>query len=89
MTCVVCGATKRSHPQVESNWRAIELDENRFYACPDEFPTNGSGKNAFKAAYETVLACCFSEILKQSGRNPVSEVEDYRHCRQAERRIHG
>ena len=55
MTCVMCGATRRSDPHVESQWRGIQLDEKRYYACPAEFPPDGSSTEAFKVAYLRVM----------------------------------
>lgn len=56
MTCVMCGREQRSDPKVESNWRVLQLGEGeRYYACPDEFPPDGSDSDAFKEAYSRVL----------------------------------
>ena len=53
MTCVVCGKQERSRPQLQSNWRCLEIDSNRCYVCADEFPRDGAGEKAFKTAYQT------------------------------------
>lgn len=78
MTCVVCNEQHQSHPSVETEWRALEVDDRVFYACPGEFPPDGSTKGEFKAAYQFVLACCISESLRLSGKLPNLDVEKYR-----------
>ena len=55
MTCVMCGAQERSDPDVNSEWRMIMADSEKYYACPDEFPPDDAGKVAFTEAYETIL----------------------------------
>jgi hypothetical protein len=55
MVCAICGRKKRSDPAVESNWRAIDLDEQRYYICVQHFPPDGSGAKAFKHAYDWIL----------------------------------
>ncbi len=55
MTCVVCGAERRSHPAVESDWRCVIVDGERFYVCPAEFPPDGAGREAFREAYLKVM----------------------------------
>jgi hypothetical protein len=59
MTCVMCGAEQQSDPDVESDWRCIEVCGVRGYACPDEFPPDGAGKEEFEEAYLKVLARIF------------------------------
>lgn len=55
MTCVMCGKVQIAHPDVESNWRCIQMDEDKYYACTDHFPPDGSPKEAFTHAYMLVL----------------------------------
>ncbi len=55
MTCIMCGATQRSSPNVESQWRGLQADGVLYYACPAEFPPDGSEAEAFKRAYVRVL----------------------------------
>jgi hypothetical protein len=56
MTCVVCGAKRRSHPAVESDWRCVIVDGERFYVCPNEFPSDDLGREEdFREAYRLVL----------------------------------
>lgn len=86
MICVVCGSELRSHPEVETDWRCLELDEHIFYACPKEFPHNGSMAQDFKHAYELVLSCCLNEILKKKGKPEMPEVEKYQSLRWSEAR---
>ena len=78
MTCVVCGRTEESHPLVKSDWRYIEIDEIGFYACPEEFPSDGATKRDFQTSYEVVLSCCLNEMMKTSGETPLGLVESYR-----------
>ncbi|MCA0453392.1 MAG: hypothetical protein LCI00_05415 [Chloroflexi bacterium] len=37
MTCVMCKKEQQSDPKVESNWTAIQADEQVFYICPTCF----------------------------------------------------
>lgn len=78
MTCVVCAKQQRSNPESLSNWRCLEIDGDRCYACPDEFPPDRAGKKAFKTAYQFVIACSLNEILKRSNKPPNAEVESAR-----------
>jgi hypothetical protein len=55
MVCVVCSAQRRSHPGVESDWRCVIVDGERFYVCPGEFPPDGAGREAFREAYLEVM----------------------------------
>ena len=72
MTCVICGATERSAPDKQTDWRAIDLDRERFYACPKEFPPDGatvSTAEAFALAYTKVIKAAL-EQLRQRRRKP-------------------
>lgn len=64
MTCILCGKKRESAPDIESDWRAVQLGEGdgqrRYYGCPDHFPAEayppvgtqaGASAEAFKAAY--------------------------------------
>jgi hypothetical protein len=53
MVCVVCGQTEHSDPTKNTDWRAIDLDGQRAYACPHEFPP--ADLAAFEAAYLKVF----------------------------------
>jgi hypothetical protein len=65
MTCVVCGAKRRSDPGVESDWRCVIVDGERFYACPDEFPPDGAGREEdFRESYKLVL----TKVLSVRGK---------------------
>jgi hypothetical protein len=56
MRCVVCGAEEQSSPEVESQWRCVVVDEERFYVCPNEFPSDELGtREEFKEAYLKVM----------------------------------
>ncbi|OWY63990.1 hypothetical protein B7486_49810 [cyanobacterium TDX16] len=52
MTCCVCGKQQRSDPKVQTQWRALEIDSEIVYGCPDEFPRDGAEKEKFKTAYQ-------------------------------------
>lgn len=51
MTCVCCGKTQQSDPGISSDWRAVDADGVRYYACPDEFPPDGATTLEFELAY--------------------------------------
>ena len=55
MTCIMCGDTAQSEPQVESNWRLVEVDGQPYYICPAEFPPDDATEDAFAAAYQAVF----------------------------------
>lgn len=55
MICVMCGRQQRSNPTVESNWRALTVDGETYYACPREFPKDGARAGKFAKAYERIL----------------------------------
>lgn len=78
MTCVVCEKQERSNPKSQSNWRCLDIDSERCYACPDEFPPDRAGKKAFETAYQFVLACSLNEILKRKNQQPNLELEQKR-----------
>ena len=55
MVCVVCGKIERSDPTKNTNWRAIDVDGQRVYACPREFPPDTADPAAFEAAFLKVF----------------------------------
>jgi len=55
MICVVCGRIELSKPNHSSNWRAIDLNGKRVYACPNEFPPDDAPAADFERAYVKVL----------------------------------
>lgn len=55
MTCVMCGAKRKSDPAVSSDWRSIEVDHQVYYACVNEFPPDGSSAEAFRTAYDKIV----------------------------------
>jgi hypothetical protein len=85
MHCIVCDIEEMSHPDVESDWRCLDVGEEIFYACPAEFPRDRSPKEEFKTAYQLVLACCFNEIIKKMGGEIDGSIESYRAARIAQR----
>lgn len=68
MTCCVCGAEERSAAGVGSQWRALQIDERVVYACPEEFPPDGSSAEAFKVAYQIILAAALGADPEQVSR---------------------
>ena len=65
MTCIMCGKQHQSNATVESNWRALDVDGQRFYACPEEFPLDDAPATAFSEAYMKI----FVQILTRRSRN--------------------
>lgn len=61
MTCCMCGREAISDPEVESNWRAIDVDGKRYYVCPKHFPADDASVDAFSEAYLEI----FRSILKR------------------------
>jgi len=61
MICIMCGRQEQSRPDQNSNWRAIELNGKRVYACPREFPPDGSPAKDFRKAYLKILLCATAE----------------------------
>lgn len=55
MTCALCGKQKPSDPNVNSDWRVIELDGTPFHVCTDHFPPDGATSADFAAAYVSVI----------------------------------
>lgn len=37
MVCESCSKQQKSNPKVESGWTTIDLDDKRFYFCPECF----------------------------------------------------
>ncbi len=71
MTCIMCGAEEQSSPEVESQWRCVVVDGERFYVCPNEFPSDEVGtREDFKEAYLKVMKRILSiraKRLKEAG----------------------
>lgn len=65
MTCCMCARQERSHPTIKTEWRCLEVDGSRFYACPREFPPDGASAKAFKLAYSKIL----ERIIRQRARS--------------------
>jgi hypothetical protein len=55
MRCIHCGAEQKSDPARSSDWRMLELDGERFYVCPKEFPADGASVSEFTRAYAEIL----------------------------------
>jgi hypothetical protein len=59
MVCILCGRTQKSHPRIESDWTAIQLDDWHYYICPAELPHKRAGEAAYKKAYDRI----FNELM--------------------------
>jgi len=55
MCCILCDRQEKSDPRVESDWRCVVADGVRYYVCPDHFPPDGAGADAFRRVYDEVL----------------------------------
>ena len=55
MTCILCGARQTSSPDTNTRWRICQLDGDKFYACPNEFPPDGASQAQFEVAYRNFL----------------------------------
>ena len=62
MTCVMCGRQERCVPNISSQWRCIELENRKFYACPNEFPSDDSSAEEFKEAYIKIIKTISQKI---------------------------
>lgn len=56
MTCIICGAQERSDPRIESQWRALLVDDVLYYVCPGEFPPDEAEREDFKTAYQLIIS---------------------------------
>lgn len=66
MRCVMCGKEEMSTPTRESNWRCMVVGKQRYYACTDEFPADGSKVDEFQKAYTKVI----TKVAKLKGMKP-------------------
>jgi hypothetical protein len=79
MTCVLCERAEISDPSVESGWRSIDLDESRFYICPDEFPDDRMGTvQDFKLAYELALAAALLKSIEKPPQHLLDQIQALR-----------
>lgn len=69
MTCCVCG--KQSTPGGTKDWRCIEVDKVRHYACRAEFPPDGSSEGQFELAYKRVA----KTILEKQTPAPIEKLD--------------
>jgi len=67
MTCIMCGKQQGSDPKIESQWRLLEVDGVRYYACPAEFPPDTAEAEAFKAAYLAIFTKIMSLRRRPNG----------------------
>jgi hypothetical protein len=63
MTCVMCGVQQRHDPGEESNWRALELNGELFYACASEFPSKEADYPGMKVLYMNAYTKILSKII--------------------------
>lgn len=56
MICVMCGKVQPADPDVNSDWRCIQMGDAKYYDCTDHFPPDGASADAFKLAYLQVFA---------------------------------
>ena len=70
-TCVMCGkqiaVAALLDPDGVSDWRMFVWGERTMYACPEEFPPDDAGEEAFRDAYLRVLQRLCDVSGKQSG----------------------
>jgi hypothetical protein len=87
MACVLCERAEISDPSVESGstgarrhgWRSIDLDDARFYICPDEFPDDRMGTvQDFKLAYELALAAALLKSIKNPPQHLLDQIQALR-----------
>jgi len=79
MACVLCARAEISDPSVESGWRSIDLDDARFYICPDEFPDDRTGTvQDFKLAYELALAAALLKSIKNPPQHLLDQIQALR-----------
>lgn len=56
MACSLCPTRQQSDPNVESNWRYIQLDGQGYYVCPKHFPSDETAtREQYRDAYLAVL----------------------------------
>ncbi|TMI88322.1 MAG: hypothetical protein E6H00_12885 [Bacillati bacterium ANGP1] len=63
MSCVVCDRRQKSDPDVSSYWTAVEIGDQRFYACPacvpGPFPED---PDEVQVAYERFVTAALLEM---------------------------
>lgn len=72
MTCVMCGCVHKSDPNLQSQWRLLQLDGYRFYVCPKHFPDDRTATvKKFSDAHYKVISKCIEKVrqlkVKQEG----------------------
>ena len=73
MICIRCGRQELSHPEQETAWRAIDLDDFRVYVCPACYPSHEAPDPEFTRAYLEILRRALeliSLVLRQNGGRP-------------------
>lgn len=69
MTCCVCGENREGLGGTD--WRCIEVDKVRHYACPKEFPPDGSSAGQFELAYKRIV----KQILEKQTPAPIEKLD--------------
>lgn len=62
MVCALCSKVLQSDANVSSDWRAVDLDEKRFYVCPKHFPGDNATSGEFAKAYRHVIKSLISRM---------------------------
>ena len=79
MTCVLCDRTETSNPAIESQWRSIDLDDDRFYICPDEFPPDLTGTvQDFTLASELIFAAALLKSIEDPPHHLLDQLQSLR-----------
>lgn len=79
MTCVLCQRTETSDPGIESQWRSIDLDDDRFYICPDEFPDDHAGTvQDFQLAYELIFCAALMASIQDPPQHLLDQLQALR-----------
>lgn len=73
MRCLLCDREERSTPHAETNWRALDIDDRIFYACPDEFPPDETGT---KEELALAFQLCFAAAMLKSVPDPPQHLLD-------------
>jgi len=62
MVCILCGLEQVSDPKTSSDWRCIEIDGRRFYACAAEFPPDTARASEFAKVYMLFIRAAIEQL---------------------------
>jgi len=62
MKCIVCQKVQKADPKISLNWRAVDVDGYRYYACPDHFPPDNATAEEFEAAYMVIFNAIMPDV---------------------------